>query len=40
MPLDIFNHWLEKREIVPVVLTPMTFNADEVSDTLTLTLSY
>jgi EAL domain-containing protein (putative c-di-GMP-specific phosphodiesterase class I) len=37
MPLDLFTEWLAKRDIVPVVAIPMAFNADEVSDTLTLT---
>jgi len=40
MPLDMLNQWLETREIVPVVLTPMTLDAAEVSDTLTLNLAY
>jgi len=37
MPLDMLNEWLAKRVIVPVVAIPMTINADDVSDTLTLT---
>jgi diguanylate cyclase (GGDEF)-like protein len=37
MPLDMFTEWLAKRVIVPIVAIPMTINADDVSDTLTLT---
>ena len=36
MPLDQLERWLEGRERVPVVALPANFNADEVTDTVTL----
>ena len=36
MPLDQLERWLEGRERVPVVALPANFNADEVTDTITL----
>ncbi len=36
MPLDQLERWLEGRERVPMVVVPATFNADEVTDTVTL----
>jgi EAL domain-containing protein (putative c-di-GMP-specific phosphodiesterase class I) len=36
MPLDAFDSWLETREIMPVIATPLALDAAEVSDTLTL----
>jgi diguanylate cyclase (GGDEF)-like protein len=36
MPLDQLERWLEGRDRVPVIAVPATFNADEVTDTVTL----
>jgi diguanylate cyclase (GGDEF)-like protein len=36
MPLEQLEHWLVGRGRVPVVALPATFNADEVTDTVTL----
>ena len=36
MPLDQLERWLEGRERVPIVALPANFNADEVTDTVTL----
>jgi diguanylate cyclase (GGDEF)-like protein len=36
MPLDQLERWLEGRDRVPVIALPATFNADEVTDTITL----
>jgi predicted signal transduction protein with EAL and GGDEF domain len=36
MPLEQLEHWLVGRGRVPVVALPATFDADEVTDTVTL----
>jgi diguanylate cyclase (GGDEF)-like protein len=36
MPLDQLERWLDGRDRVPVIAVPATFNADEVTDTVTL----
>jgi len=36
MPLDQLERWLDGRERVPVIALPANFNADEVTDTVTL----
>ncbi len=38
MPLRDFERWLEGRERVPVVATPVSFNVADVNDTLSLTI--